>query len=61
MTSLRRPMMTSEMHRTTVTQSDLHDVGSVTVDGDLLDAADLLPGQQVDVVDVTDGARPIPT
>ena len=57
MTSLQRPMMISKIHRATVTQADLHYVGSVTVDGDLLDAADLLPGQQVDVVDVTNGAR----
>jgi aspartate 1-decarboxylase len=57
MTSLQRPMMISKIHRATVTQADLHYVGSVTVDGDLLEAADLLPGQQVDVVDVTNGAR----
>jgi aspartate 1-decarboxylase len=40
-----------------VTQADLHYVGSVTVDSDLLDAADLLPGEQVAIVDVTNGAR----
>jgi aspartate 1-decarboxylase len=40
-----------------VTQADLHYVGSVTVDEDLLDAADLIPGEQVAVVDVTNGAR----
>ncbi len=57
MTSLQRPMMIAKIHRATVTQADLHYVGSVTVDVDLLDAADLLPGQQVDVVDVTNGAR----
>ncbi|WP_298461809.1 aspartate 1-decarboxylase [uncultured Cellulomonas sp.] len=57
MTSLQRPMMISKIHRATVTQADLHYVGSITVDADLLDAADLLPGQQVDVVDVTNGAR----
>jgi aspartate 1-decarboxylase len=56
-TSLRRPMMIAKIHRATVTQADLHYVGSLTVDADLLDAADLLPGQQVDVVDVTNGAR----
>lgn len=57
MTSLRRTMMTSKIHRATVTQADLHYVGSVTVDSDLLAAADLLPGEQVDIVDVTNGAR----
>ncbi|MEN0127942.1 MAG: aspartate 1-decarboxylase [Brevundimonas sp.] len=57
MTSLQRTMMTGKIHRATVTQADLHYVGSVTVDADLLAAADLLPGQQVDIVDVTNGAR----
>ncbi|NMR20347.1 aspartate 1-decarboxylase [Cellulomonas fimi] len=57
MTSRRRTMMTSKIHRATVTQADLHYVGSVTVDSTLLAAADLLPGEQVDVVDVTNGAR----
>jgi aspartate 1-decarboxylase len=52
-----RPMLVAKIHRATVTSSDLHYVGSITVDADLLDAADLLPGQQVDVVDVTNGAR----
>jgi aspartate 1-decarboxylase len=50
-------MMTSKIHRATVTQADLHYVGSVTVDEDLLDAADLLPGELVHIVDVTNGAR----
>ena len=52
-----RTMLKSKIHRATVTQADLHYVGSVTVDADLLDAADLLPGEQVAVVDVTNGAR----
>ncbi|UNX54480.1 aspartate 1-decarboxylase [Georgenia sp. TF02-10] len=55
--SLLRPMMIAKIHRATITGADLHYVGSITVDADLLDAADLLPGQQVDVVDVTNGAR----
>ena len=42
-----RTMMKSKIHRATVTQADLHYVGSVTVDEDLLDAADLLPGELV--------------
>jgi aspartate 1-decarboxylase len=52
-----RTMMKSKIHRATVTQADLHYVGSVTIDADLLDAADLLPGERVDIVDVTNGAR----
>ena len=50
-------MFKSKIHRATVTRADLHYVGSLTVDADLMDAADLLPGEQVAVVDVTNGAR----
>jgi aspartate 1-decarboxylase len=50
-------MLKSKIHRATVTQGDLHYVGSITIDADLMDAADLLPGEQVAVVDVTNGAR----
>jgi aspartate 1-decarboxylase len=49
--------MKSKIHRATITQADLHYVGSVTIDERLLEAADLVPGEQVDVVDVTNGAR----
>src|SRR4051794_40181987 len=52
-----RPMLLGKIHRATVTDADLHYVGSLTLDAELLDAAGLLPGQQVDVVDVTNGAR----
>jgi aspartate 1-decarboxylase len=52
-----RTMLTAKIHRATVTQADLNYVGSVTVDEDLLDAADLLPGEKVAIVDVTNGAR----
>jgi aspartate 1-decarboxylase len=52
-----RTMLKSKIHRATVTQADLHYVGSVTVDEDLMDAADLLAGEQVAIVDVTNGAR----
>jgi aspartate 1-decarboxylase len=52
-----RTMLKSKIHRATVTQADLHYVGSVTVDEELMDAADLLPGEQVTIVDVTNGAR----
>ncbi|EFQ83331.1 aspartate 1-decarboxylase [Aeromicrobium marinum DSM 15272] len=52
-----RTMMTSKIHRATVTQADLHYVGSVTVDADLLDAANILPGEQVHIVDIDNGNR----
>ncbi len=52
-----RTMLKGKIHRATVTQADLHYVGSVTVDEDLMDAADLLPGEQVAIVDITNGAR----
>ena len=52
-----RTMLKSKIHRATVTHADLHYVGSVTVDRDLMDAADLLPGELVAIVDVTNGAR----
>ncbi|RJT83505.1 aspartate 1-decarboxylase [Arthrobacter cheniae] len=50
-------MFKSKIHRATVTHADLHYVGSVTVDLDLLDAADILPGELVSIVDITNGAR----
>ena len=52
-----RVMMKSKIHRATVTQADLDYVGSVTIDMDLLDAADLLEGEQVTIADITNGAR----
>ncbi|MDQ4116094.1 MAG: aspartate 1-decarboxylase [Actinomycetota bacterium] len=52
-----RTMMKSKIHRATVTQADLHYVGSVTIDADLMAAADLLEGEQVTIVDITNGAR----
>src|ERR1700755_1288874 len=52
-----RTMLKSKIHRATVTQADLHYVGSVTVDEDLMEAADLLAGEQVAIVDITNGAR----
>lgn len=54
---MQRTMLKSKIHRATVTDADLHYVGSVTVDEDLMAAADLLPGEQVTIVDVTNGAR----
>ena len=54
---MMRTMMKSKIHRATVTQADLHYVGSITLDPALMDAADLLEGEQVAIVDVTNGAR----
>lgn len=52
-----RTMLKSKIHRATVTDSDLHYVGSLTVDPDLLEAADILPSELVSVVNVNNGAR----
>ena len=54
---MMRIMMKSKIHRATVTQADLDYVGSVTVDADLLDAADLIEGEQVAIVDIPTGPR----
>lgn len=54
---MQRTMLKSKIHRATVTGSDLHYVGSITVDPDLLEAADILEHEQVHVVDVDNGAR----
>ena len=50
-------MMKAKIHRATVTQCDLHYEGSITVDSDLLKASGILPNEQVDVLDITNGAR----
>ena len=52
-----RTLMKSKLHRGTVTGANLHYVGSITVDADLMDAADLLPNEKVQVVDIDNGAR----
>ena len=54
---MQRVMLKSKIHRATVTDSDLHYVGSITIDPDLLEAADILEHEQVHVVDVDNGAR----
>jgi aspartate 1-decarboxylase len=54
---MNRTMLKSKIHRATVTGSDLHYVGSITIDQDLLDAADIREHEQVHVVDVDNGAR----
>jgi aspartate 1-decarboxylase len=50
-------MLKSKIHRATVTDCDLHYVGSITIDPDLLEASDILEHEQVHVVDVDNGAR----
>src|SRR5512133_2465543 len=54
---MQRTMLKSKIHRATVTDCDLHYVGSITIDPDLLEAADILEHEQVAVVDVDNGAR----
>ena len=57
MNLVQRTMLKSKIHRATVTDCDLHYVGSITIDPDLLEAADILANEQVHVVDVDNGAR----
>lgn len=52
-----RTMLKSKIHRATVTQADLHYVGSCTIDADLMKAADILEGEQIDIVDINNGNR----
>jgi aspartate 1-decarboxylase len=54
---MQRTMLKSKIHRGTVTGSDLHYVGSITIDADLLEAADIREFEQVAVVDVDNGSR----
>ena len=54
---MMRFMMKSKIHRATVTQADLHYVGSIGIDRDLMEAADLLEGEKVTIADITNGAR----
>jgi len=52
-----RFMLKSKIHRATVTQADLHYVGSIAIDRALMEAADLLEGERVVIADITNGAR----
>jgi aspartate 1-decarboxylase len=54
---MKRTMLKSKIHRATVTDCDLHYVGSITIDPELLEAADIREFEQVAVVDVDNGAR----
>jgi aspartate 1-decarboxylase len=50
-------VLKSKIHRVTVTGADLNYIGSITVDEDLLDAAQILPGEKVQVVNNNNGER----
>lgn len=50
-------MMKAKLHRATVTQADLDYEGSIAIDRDMLDAAGIFPHEQVDVLNITTGAR----
>ena len=52
-----RTLLKSKIHRATVTEANLEYEGSVTIDTDLMDAADLLPYEQVQIYDCTNGSR----
>src|SRR5436189_916236 len=54
---MQRTMCKGKIHRATVTQANMNYVGSITIDQDLLDAADIYPYEKVQVVNVTTGAR----
>ncbi|MGK0266458.1 MAG: aspartate 1-decarboxylase [Maricaulis sp.] len=54
---MRLTMLKCKLHRATVTQADLHYEGSISIDSDLLDAAGILPYEQVDVLNINNGAR----
>jgi aspartate 1-decarboxylase len=55
--TMQRTLLGGKIHRATVTQADLHYVGSLTIDADLMASAGIIEGEQVYVVDVTSGAR----
>lgn len=52
-----RTMVKAKIHRATVTEAELHYVGSLTIDQDLMDLCDILPNEQVHIVNVTNGQR----
>lgn len=54
---MQRHLMKSKIHRATITSADLHYEGSLTVDEDLLDAADLVTYEEIQVVNVNNGSR----
>tara|TARA_R110002153_G_scaffold56378_20_gene155932 strand:- start:5305 stop:5709 length:405 start_codon:yes stop_codon:yes gene_type:complete len=57
LSAMRLTMMKCKLHRATVTQADLHYEGSISIDRDLLEAAGILPHEQVDVLNINNGER----
>lgn len=55
--TIQRILLKSKIHRATVTDADLHYVGSITIDEELMGAADLVPYERVQVVDIDNGSR----
>ncbi len=55
--AMRLTMMKAKLHRAVVTQADLHYEGSISIDQDYLDASGILPNEQVDVLNITNGER----
>jgi aspartate 1-decarboxylase len=55
--ALLRTLLKSKIHRATVTEANLEYEGSITIDAELADAADLLPNERVEIYDVTNGSR----
>jgi aspartate 1-decarboxylase len=54
---MQRTLMHAKIHRATVTRADLHYVGSLTIDSELMAVADIVENEKVQVVDITNGAR----
>ena len=54
---MQRHMLKSKIHRATVTDCNLHYAGSITIDAELMEEADLLPHEQVHVLDIDNGNR----
>lgn len=54
---MRRTLLKSKIHRATVTGAELHYEGSVTIDQELMEAADIVEYERVEIYDVTNGAR----
>jgi len=57
MSKMNRTMLRAKLHRITVTECDVEYEGSLTLDRDLMDAADMLPFERIDVYDVSNGNR----
>ncbi len=54
---MRIEVLKSKIHRVRITQAELHYVGSITIDEDLMDAANIIEGEKVQVVNINNGER----